>query len=378
MQLRFLKYLFLVLLLTSSAATLSAQSAKGRFVVVLDPGHGGGDAGALGRNSKEKNIVLSVAKRVGEEIAALDSSIEVMYTRRTDVFIGLNERADFANKNKANLFVSIHANSLVGRKASAKGTETWVLGLASSEENLAVAMKENEVILKEDDYTSKYEGFDPKSTESYIIFEFMQNKYLEGSLDLASKINKGLVRCGLKNRGVKQAGFLVLRRTSMPSVLIELGFITNPDDERYMNSPQGQKEMGRSIATSIVEHARKVRGRSGAAPSTQATQSQTATSSSQGNTTEEAPQTEGTSTPTPEGARTYRVQVHTDTRLLKSSHRLFKGYKEHLQYYREGKLYKYTLYDTATRAEAERHRRALSKRFKGCFVVEFVDGKRTK
>ena len=159
----------------------------------------------------------------------------------------LSERANIANRNKADLFISIHTNSLKKKNASVKGAETYTLGLAKTQENLEVAMLENSVILLEENYRQRYEGFDPNSSESYIIFEFMQNKHMEQSVSFASEIQKEFVAARRVNRGVRQAGFLVLKATSMPSVLIELGFISNHEEERYMRSTEGQNRLARAI-----------------------------------------------------------------------------------------------------------------------------------
>ena len=360
------------------------RDAKGRFVVVIDPGHGGHDSGALGSKTNEKTVNLNVALKVGEHIKSLDPNIIVHYTRRKDVFIGLNERADFANDKKADLFVSIHANSAGRKNTGAKGTETYVLGLARTAENLAVAMKENAAILKEDNYTQKYEGFDPNSTESYIIFEFMQNKHLESSLDLAQRVHKGLVSRGLRNRGVRQAGFLVLRRTSMPSILIELGFMTNPSDEAYMASAKGVEEMGRSIAGAIVAYADKICSRDGSTASRETRRPQPeepSTPVEEVSATAEAEETVPLTPTVPTTAEgtgkvTYRVQVYAGDKAVKDTAKTFKGYQKHLKYFREGKMYKYTLYDVDTLKEAQRLQKQLSKKYKGCFVVKFVDGKK--
>ncbi|MDO4790421.1 MAG: N-acetylmuramoyl-L-alanine amidase, partial [Porphyromonas sp.] len=249
--------LFCAVLLNVSFYSASARNSKGQFVVVIDPGHGGKDSGALGAISKEKDIVLKVGLRVRELLRQQDPNITVLMTRSTDVFIGLNERADYANRNHADLFVSIHANS--AKPNVARGVETYTLGLARSEENLRVAMKENSVILKEDDYKTKYEGFDPHSTESYIMFEFMQNKHMESAIKLAQGVQKNLVSGGRRvNRGVKQNIFLVLRRTSMPSILIELGFISHRQEENYMNSPAGIDEMSRSISSAVIRYKKEL------------------------------------------------------------------------------------------------------------------------
>jgi N-acetylmuramoyl-L-alanine amidase len=214
--------------------------------VVIDAGHGGKDSGARGSKSMEKDIVLSVALKLGEYIEESFPEVNVIYTRKTDVFIPLHERAEIANKNHADLFISIHANA--NTKSSARGTETFAMGLHKTESNLEVAKLENSAILLEDDYSTAYEGFDPNSIESYIVFELMQNIHLDQSLNFAAQVQDQFKnRAKRIDRGVKQAGFLVLWRTSMPSVLIELGFITNSDEEKYLMSEQGQNYLASAI-----------------------------------------------------------------------------------------------------------------------------------
>jgi N-acetylmuramoyl-L-alanine amidase len=216
------------------------------WVIVIDAGHGGKDPGALGSVSWESNINLAIALKAGEYIEENQKNVKVLYTRKNDVFVGLDERADFANKNKADLFISIHSNSI--SKKTIKGTETWIMGPAKDEQNLEVAMKENEVILLEDDFSTKYEGFDPKSPESYIMFTVMQNTYKKQSTWLASNIQSQFKdRAGRIDRGVKQAGFWVLYMTTMPSVIIETGFITNSEEEKYLISEEGQDYLASAI-----------------------------------------------------------------------------------------------------------------------------------
>ena len=200
------------------------------FVVVIDAGHGGHDPGALGKFSKEKTINLNVALKLGKQIKRNCPDVKVVYTRERDVFIPLGRRADIANNAKADLFISIHTNSVAGSK-TAKGASTWTLGLAKSDANLEVAKRENSVILYESDYKTRYAGFNPNSAESYIIFEFMQDKYMSQSVHLASLVQKEFRHtCKRADRGVHQAGFLVLKASAMPSILVELGFISNPED----------------------------------------------------------------------------------------------------------------------------------------------------
>lgn len=240
------KLLIIVLLPLAFFSRQPLSATEKTWVIVIDPGHGGKDPGALGSISREKNINLAIALKTGEYLEQNMKNVKVLYTRKSDVFVGLNERADFANKNKADLFISIHANSIA--KKEIKGTETWIMGPAKDEQNLEVAMKENEVILLEDDFSTKYEGFDPKSPESYIMFTVMQNTFKEQSTWLASNIQSQFKnRAGRIDLGVKQAGFWVLYMTTMPSVLIETGFITNTEEEKYLVSKEGQEYISSAI-----------------------------------------------------------------------------------------------------------------------------------
>jgi len=230
--------------------------------VVIDAGHGGQDSGALGKKGKEKDIVLSIALKLGRYIEENFKDVEVIYTRKEDVFIPLYERADIANQNNADLFISIHANANATNK-EAIGTETYTMGLHTDEKNFEVAKKENSVIVLEKDYSTQYEGFDPNSPESYIIFSLMQNKFLEQSLTFASSIQKEFSdEANRSDRGVKQAGFLVLWRTSMPSVLIETGFISNPQEEKYLMSDSGQNQLARSIFLAFSSYKEYIEGHS--------------------------------------------------------------------------------------------------------------------
>lgn len=238
-------------------------SAK-QFTVVIDPGHGGNDGGATRGKIKEKDINLAVALNLGKLIENNSSDVKIIYTRKTDVRTDLDKRASIANKAKANLFISIHTNSTDDRVTSAKGADTYILGLARSKENMRVAQRENSVITLENNYKQKYEDFDPNSPESYIIFEFMTNKYMEQSLEFA-----GLVQDKFKNsakrtdRGVRQAGFLVLRETACPSILIELGFINNTEEAKYLNSAIGQRTMASAIYSAFKEYKKEFDKRQG-------------------------------------------------------------------------------------------------------------------
>lgn len=233
-------------------------AAKGKdFVVVIDPGHGGHDPGAIGRRGKEKNINLNVALKVGQLIQNNCNDVKVIYTRKTDVFIPLDRRAQIANNAKADLFISIHTNS-IARGRTVRGAETYTLGLHRTEENLEVAKKENSVILIEDNYEQRYAGFNPNSSESYIIFEFVQDKNMEKSVKLATLIQKQFKNTAKRiDKGVHQAGFLVLRATSMPSVLVELGYISTPDEEQYLLSDAGTTALSNSIYKAFLNYKRE-------------------------------------------------------------------------------------------------------------------------
>lgn len=232
--------------------------------VVIDAGHGGEDPGAIGRTAREKDITLPIALKVGQYITENFNNVEVIYTRKNDTFIPLFDRADIANKNNADLFISIHVNANP-KNREAEGTETYVMGLHTDEKNFEVAKKENSVIVLEKDYSIKYEGFDPSSPESYIIFSLMQNKYLEQSLTLAAMVQDEFREKALRcDRGVKQAGFLVLWRTSMPSILIETGFISNPKEEKFLLSEEGQDLIASAIFRAFRTYKNYIEGHSSA------------------------------------------------------------------------------------------------------------------
>lgn len=227
------------------------------FVVVIDAGHGGHDPGAIGKISKEKNINLNVALKLGNLIKKNCDDVKVIYTRSRDVFIPLDRRAEIANNAKADLFISVHTNALA-KNRTAKGASTWTLGLAKSDANLEVAKRENSVILYESDYQTRYAGFNPNSAESYIIFEFMQDKYMEQSVHLASLVQKQFRHtCKRVDRGVHQAGFLVLKASAMPSILVELGFISTPEEERYLNSEAGANTMAKGIYHAFLNYKKR-------------------------------------------------------------------------------------------------------------------------
>ena len=415
-------YIYLVLALFFVLPAL--QAAEKTFTVVIDAGHGGKDPGARGTIINEKAINLAVALKLGSLISEKHNDVKVVYTRQTDVFIELDERANIANRNKADLFISIHTNA-VKRGSAVTGTETYTLGLARTDENLEVAMRENSAILLEDNYLQKYEGFDPTSSESYIIFEFMQNKHMEQSISLASEVQKYFSSASRVNRGVRQAGFLVLRKTSMPSILVELGYISNKGEERYLASPEGQQKLASSIYNAFTKYKweydrkRGALSHSSAAPDLVAIDANTVTddgiraeatdvevssappgseedirqrrqnasrnSASRRRTPVATGQERGSSASVPEetapvvksvkGQRIFKVQILSSDKKLSPGSKLFKGYKN-VDLFVEKGIYKYTYGETTSFEEIKKIRRAAARDFKDAFIVAFKDGKR--
>jgi N-acetylmuramoyl-L-alanine amidase len=362
------------------AATAQAKE----FVVVIDAGHGGHDPGAIGRISKEKNINLSVALKLGKAIDKQCPGTKVIYTRKTDVFIPLDTRAQIANDAGADLFISIHTNALPKAKSHISGTSTWTLGLAKSEANLDVAKRENSVILYESDYKTRYAGFNPNSSESYIIFEFMQDKYMEQSVHLASLVQKEFKGTGKRiDRGVHQAGFLVLKASSMPGVLVELGFISNPDEERYLNSDAGTTALANSVLKAVLAYKREQDLRQDGTSDTPApvdtdTVTDEADVADVISSKKEPPVTtprqtvvERTTLP----VWVFKVQLLTSAKKLSPNDHRLKGVKG-VEYYKEGGLYKYTCGASKDYNQVTRTRREMAKRFKGAFIVAFKGDKK--
>lgn len=245
---RFVGILILFLIMGwGSGACVANAATKRPFVLVIDAGHGGKDAGAVGQLTKEKDINLNVALALGRLVEKNCPDVKVIYTRKTDVFVTLQGRAEIANRNKANLFISVHTNSSPVGKAAPMGAETYTLGMHRAADNLEVAKRENSVITQENNYKQTYHNFDPRKSESYIIFEFLQDRNMQQSVDLARAIQRNYTSSGRKNKGVHQAGFLVLRATSMPSVLTELGFISNAEEEKFLHSQEGVATLARAI-----------------------------------------------------------------------------------------------------------------------------------
>ena len=227
--------------------------------VVIDAGHGGKDPGTHGAFSREKNVALKIALELGRIIKENLPDVEIIYTRNGDTFVELDDRANIANKNDADVFISIHCNSVPANQNRIYGTETYVMGQHTSQGNFEVTKRENSVILLEEGYEERYEGFDPKSPESLIFFSLYQNAYINNSLNLADKIEYQFQkRVGRNSRGVRQAGFWVLWRTSMPSVLIEVGYLSNPKEEKYLNDELGQVYLASGIFRAFRDYKNEI------------------------------------------------------------------------------------------------------------------------
>ncbi len=375
----YIKYILVALLFFAAVPPLfSATKAKKAFTVVIDPGHGGVDPGALGRRAKEKDINMGVSKALAEMIKEEFPEVNIIFTRKTDVKIPLIRRATIANEAKADLFISIHSNAAKSRKA--KGCETFTLGAGSSAEAKAAAMYENEAILLEDNFEETYKGFDPRSSESYIIFELIRGHDMEKSIELAEAVQKGMVkRTNLQNRGVSSAGFLVLHKTVMPSILVEVGFISNPTEEKYIASKAGQKALAKGIfdgfASYYKAHKKQIKNLAGTkAPATSKATAPVAKST----TTKKAgkaPTTKKTVTNnSATGKPIFKVQILTSGSKLKNNDKRLKGVKA--DYFRENGMYKYTYGETSDYEEIQRTRKNISAKFKEAFVVAFIDGKK--
>ncbi len=377
-------------------------SVESKFVIVIDPGHGGKDGGAVRGSYKEKDINLGVAKALGALIEANHKDVKVVYTRKTDVFVDLDKRSQIANKAKANLFISIHTNSTAAKTTTVSGADTYILGLARSRENLEVAKRENSVILLEDDYTSKYEGFDPTSTESYIIFEFMTNKFMEQSLQFADLVQQNFKSVAKRtDRGVRQAGFLVLRKSGMPSVLIELGFINNPTEAKFLSSRSGQKSMASAIYAGFRGYKRDYDKKLGRfVPSTKddnivdiqndidldenVVAEDINTSSSSNDNSTEAPKENLSATGNSSSTKKvnsnqieYRVQFFVSPKKLSANSSVFKGLSP-VNYYKDGNSYKYTYGSETNLTEIAKVQASVRRKFKDAFVVKFRNGERIK
>ena len=345
---------------------VTAFAANKRFTLVIDPGHGGHDAGARGAISMEKNINLTVALRFGKYVEQNMPEVRVIYTRKQDVFIPLHERANIANRANADLFISVHTNALPAGKV-ARGFETYTLGMHRAKDNLDVAMRENSVISMEKGFEQTYEGFDPKSSESYIIFEFIQGKNMERSVDLARMIQRSVCDSGCRpDKGVHQAGFLVLRETSMPSCLIELGFITTPDEERLLNDNAKVDDIAKGIYEAFAKYKNKY-DRSVSVPYRAANR--------QESTLPKIVPDSYKAVPAPKDAPVFKLQIFVGKRNLRKGDAHFKGETE-FDSFQEGNLVKYTLGASTNYNEIYRLRKEKMEKFPEAFIIAFKNGKK--
>lgn len=320
--------------------------------IVIDAGHGGKDTGALGKVTNEKTLNLAVALKFGNYIKENLPDVKVIYTRNKDKFVELSERAAIANRNNADVFISIHCNSTEIAN-SASGAETFVMGESKNEKNLAVAKKENASILLEDN-TDAYDNFDPNSTEAYILFSLSQSLYQSQSLDLAGKVQKQFASKGRNDRGVQQAGFLVLWKTSMPSILVELGFINNVKEEQFLNSEKGQTQMALALYRAFEEYKREFEAENHI---------------SKPDSKEDKP----TSVI---GETYFSVQFSTLDKKVPVTDKAFKGVKD-VEVYEYNGAYRYISGRFLTKAEAlARQNEVRDLGFKDAFVIAFINGER--
>lgn len=355
--------------------------------VVIDAGHGGNDPGATFGKTYEKNITLSIALELGKMITETHPSVKVIYTRKSDIAIDLYKRSQIANDAKADLFISIHVNS--ARNYSARGVETFLMGTNQSSKNMDVAMKENSVITFEENYEQKYEGFDPKSAESYIIFSLMQYSFLEQSRIFASAIQEEYTKTlTTPNRGVKQAGFLVLWRTSMPSVLTEIGFISNSEDRSYLISNTKQKAIATSLLTAFTRYKRQMDSgvkEISITPTTEQNDDDSIDSETQPSHTLEEISTPVVTHALKETTTTkqsksnsveYRVQISSVDKKVPIISANFGKFSKNVEVIQSGKLYKYYI-PTKTYKEAQEVLKSVkASRFKDAFISAYENNKR--
>ena len=395
---KYFRYITLVILLFLTC-TVSSLYAQKKFTVVIDAGHGGHDSGAVGRYSKEKNINLAVSLALGSKIEANYPDVKVVYTRDKDFFLTLQERADIVNQNNADIFFCIHTNA--NNSSTAFGAETYTLGLHKSQSNLDVAMRENSVITLEDDYKTKYQGFDPGAPDTYIMFEFMQDKYIDKSIELASAIQNQFVRASRYDRGVRQAGFWVLHKSACPSVLVELGFISNRAEEDYLNTNEGREEMANSIFKAFETYKRDHDKKSGfkvvplKKEDTPAPKKEDVKPAKVDNpviaanvpttdTTKKTLKNEVVKVNKPDvpvadvkqnNQVIFKIQLFAVEKKLRKGSSEFKGLND-TDFYVEKNLYKYTFGEETSFSEINKLRKSISKKFPNAYVIAFRNGEK--
>lgn len=353
------------------------------FTVVIDPGHGGKDPGACGAITTEKKLNLDVALKLRSLIKGSCPDIKVVMTRSTDEFIELQKRADIANSNNADLFISIHANASENR--TMKGAEVYSLGLHKLESNFNVAKRENAVMMLEDNYETKYKGFDPNSVESYIMFEFQQDSYLDKSIKFADMVQQELVHhCDRDDRGVRQAGFWVLSQAACPSVLVEMGFVSNKEEERYLASEDGKAAVADAIFSALLDYKimltkKASNTQESGVETTTSTNSSTSSESSSSSTTATASTKENSTISTEmledlEAQPVFAVQIFSTRSELPVKDPTFKGLTG-CKYIKDDKFYKYYYGELKTYYDAVKLKEQLQPKFKDCFVIALLNGK---
>lgn len=379
------KIIFALLILVSfSTAVFGADK---RFTLVIDAGHGGHDAGAKGAYSYEKNINLNVALAFGKYVERNCPDVRVIYTRKTDVFVPLHKRADIANKNKADVFISIHTNALP-KGHIARGLETYTMGIRRSDEKLSAAKRENSVIMIEKDYKEHYEGYDPNSPESTILFELMHDKNMAQSVELAKYVQTNVCSLAKRpNKGVKQDVFLVLRETSMPACLIELGFITTPDEEKYLNNKANIDKIAKGIYNAFVQYKAKY-DKTGRAvyriieetaddePEAEKTENDAKDNKAEdsGDDKKEKKQ-KADAAETADGQPVFKVQILASSSNISTTEANFKGL-EGVDRYEEGGLVKYTYGASTDYNEIYRLRKSILDKYPQAFIIAFKNGEK--
>ncbi|WP_420573751.1 N-acetylmuramoyl-L-alanine amidase family protein [Kordia sp.] len=365
------KYLSILILLCTTHFLIGANTIaennppkkKKEFVVMIDPGHGGRDTGTPGTGrykATEKDIALDVSLALGKMLNKLPN-VKVIYTRTKDTYPTLNQRAVITNKKKADLFISIHCNAQPGKKGTAYGSETFVLGLSKNKANLEVAKRENSVIFLEDNHEETYAGFDPSSPESLISLILLQEEYLDQSIEIASYIQKEFkVTAKRKDRGVKQAGFWVLSKTYMPSVLVELGFLTHKKEEDYLNSKRGKKVMTQSLYNAVKKYI----------------ELHTQTSFESDNVVIDENEEEKEKVSRVVKGVTFKVQLSASSKKISTKSYNFKGLKQ-ISREKAGKIYRYFYGKTSDYEEIKRMKEvAKGKGYKDCYIVAYKKGKK--
>ena len=380
-----------VLPLSAQQGSKTAQKAaqKKAFTVVIDAGHGGHDPGAMGKLTQEKKLNLEVSQRLEQQIKLHHPDVKVVMTRKNDVFLTLQQRADIVNKNNADLFICIHTNAAENRNVT--GTETFVLGVDKMQSNLDVAMRENAVMLLEDDYQTTYEGFDPNSVDSYIMFELMQDQYIDQSLNFATLVQHQFTDIGRSDRGVRQAGFWVLHKSACPSVLIEMGFISNINEEKYLASDKGKEDITNSIYQAFEQYKSAYDRKHGIVKASQA-ESKPAeakadkpaevkadkAAEAKADKPAEAKADKPEETAKPAEAKAdkpvYKVQIFSTLKPVPAGDPTFRGLKN-CQCTKDGKFYKYTYGEDADYQTILDIQQELKTKFKDCFIVAFLGNK---